>query len=390
MATVCGIKLPKKAPKKDPSWSSDEKHIGSEPVWDTARAQEMDSDQFDHFLRKSFTYYNYFYSQKDLKKYVVAWVKEHPKLFTEADVAAYARSADSATPMTLCALIKATTMGMPLRENHRDYVVAKIKTIVTNTLPAEEMKTSPAVKVPYVPTIQERMAEKVAGIIGGIEGEIDLVFANKPTEIKVYDYITAQRLPQVSVSKFAEIIQAKKTELLESKTDKDQLKEGYSHLSKKDFDRIIAYYDSVLSDLTAYSQVKKALKKVRVAKTPTKDKIVSKLKYMVEDKVLKIVSAPAASIIGAQTLFVYNVRTRKMGIYIADSHAGSLGIKGTSIVGFDESKSVCKTLRKPAEQLKEFMSASKVQARKFLDNIKAVDTKMNGRISADVLLLKVV
>jgi len=52
-------------------------------------------------------------------------------------------------------------------------------------------------------------------------------------------------------------------------------------------------------------------------------------------------------------------------------------------------KSVQKTLRKPVDQLKEFKAAGKVQLRKFLEDINAVDTKMNGRINAEIMLLKV-
>ena len=52
-------------------------------------------------------------------------------------------------------------------------------------------------------------------------------------------------------------------------------------------------------------------------------------------------------------------------------------------------KSVQKTLRKPADQLKEFKSAGKVALRKFLDDINAVDTKLNGRINEEIMLLKV-
>ena len=52
-------------------------------------------------------------------------------------------------------------------------------------------------------------------------------------------------------------------------------------------------------------------------------------------------------------------------------------------------KSVCKTLRKPEEKLKEFAKASKVQLRKFMDEIKATETKLNGRINADTMLLRV-
>jgi hypothetical protein len=67
---------------------------------------------------------------------------------------------------------------------------------------------------------------------------------------------------------------------------------------------------------------------------------------------------------------------------------GPLNVKGTSIIGFDEHKSITKTLRKPEEKLKEFAKASKIQLRKFIEDIKATETKLNGRISVDVILLR--
>ena len=68
---------------------------------------------------------------------------------------------------------------------------------------------------------------------------------------------------------------------------------------------------------------------------------------------------------------------------------GALGIKGTTIIGYNENKSVTKTLRKPDIQLKDFMSVTKVELRKFLENIKTTEVKLNGRINSDTLLLKV-
>jgi hypothetical protein len=101
-----------------------------------------------------------------------------------------------------------------------------------------------------------------------------------------------------------------------------------------------------------------------------------------------LVSINPADIVGAQELWVYNTKSRKLGKYVAKEFA-ELSIKGTSIINFDEVKSVQKTLRKPEEQLKEFKAAGKVQLRKFLDDIKAVDIKLNGRINEEVVLLKV-
>jgi hypothetical protein len=93
--------------------------------------------------------------------------------------------------------------------------------------------------------------------------------------------------------------------------------------------------------------------------------------------------------VGAQELWVYNAKTRKLYKYVADTLTGPLGVKGTSITGYDEAKSVGKTLRKPDEKLKEFAKATKVQLRKFLEDIKATETQGNGRMNSDIVLLKV-
>ena len=97
----------------------------------------------------------------------------------------------------------------------------------------------------------------------------------------------------------------------------------------------------------------------------------------------------SADIPGSQELWTYNTKTRKIGKYVADSLTGPLTVKGTSITGYDEHKSTSKTLRKPEEKLKEFAKATKVELRKVLENIKATETLLNGRISADVILLRV-
>ena len=85
---------------------------------------------------------------------------------------------------------------------------------------------------------------------------------------------------------------------------------------------------------------------------------------------------------------MFNVKTRKLGKYVT-TEFNELGVKGTSITGFDEHNSICKTIRKPEEKLKEFKAAGKVALRKFLDDINATDTKMNGRINEETILLKI-
>jgi hypothetical protein len=136
------------------------------------------------------------------------------------------------------------------------------------------------------------------------------------------------------------------------------------------------------------AQEAKINKKPRAKKAVPAEKIVAKLKYAKTHEPLKLVSVNPADIIGAKELWIYNTKTRKMGKYVA-AEFSELGVKGTTITGFSEMQSVQKTLRKPEDQLKEFKSAGKVALRKFLEDIKAVDIKLNGRINEDTVLLKV-
>ena len=121
------------------------------------------------------------------------------------------------------------------------------------------------------------------------------------------------------------------------------------------------------------------------------------MKYAKTDDKYQLASINPEDIIKANELWVFNTKTRKIGKYVADiidplgagREGSGLSVKGTTITGFKETESIQKTLRKPEEQLKEFKTSGKVKLRTFLDDIKAVDIKLNGRINNDIILLKV-
>jgi hypothetical protein len=152
--------------------------------------------------------------------------------------------------------------------------------------------------------------------------------------------------------------------------------------------KITQFYSEILSACDMLMQEAKINRAPRKTKAKPVEKIVGKMKYLKQDDKLKLVSINPADIIGAKELWIFNIKTRKLGKYVA-SEFQELGVKGTSITGFNETASVQKTLRKPEEQLKEFKAAGKVALRKFLEDIKAVDIKLNGRINEDTILLKV-
>ena len=392
MALAQSIKAPRKAPAKtrDPAFS-DEKYTGTEPVWDTERAAKMTQDEFDHFLRKSFFYYNYYYSQKDCKKHVVKWMQDNQ--YAKADVSKFIRSPDRALPMTACGLVMAVRQGMPLRDKELEYLKARLHEAVNsdNLEPEEVVDTAkPAMQAVRAPTIQDRLNEKTAEHLAHFEGLYDEVIAGDTVKPDAFNYLTANTVPQSQINKFEHLFTIRKGELLVAQERRDeQVEEAYRHYKAADYKRHHAFLDQLLSDLDQYRSVKKTQKKARVKRAPNKEKVVSRLKYMKEEKTLKLVSINPVDIVGAAELWVYNAKTRKLYKYVADTLTGPLGVKGTSITGYDEAKSVGKTLRKPEEKLKEFAKATKVQLRKFLEDIKATETQGNGRMNSDTVLLKV-
>ena len=283
--------------------------------------------------------------------------------------------------------------GMPLKDRHIKYIHDQIAYSIALAEKGgdngEEVVATPNQVVERKVTIQDRLQEKTSELIGEVEGHYDTVIKGAKSDFKIYDFLTVNRVPQSQLGKYEDVLQRHTQELMaaQDKTDA-QLVESYRHYRASDYKRIFAFLADLLAGIEQYRGVKKAVKKAKVRKAPAKEKVVSRLKYAREDKALKVVSVNPVDIISAQTLWVFNTKTRKLGCYVAEN-LGQLGVKGTSITGFDEVKSVAKTLRKPEEQLKELAKAGKVALRTFLKDIKAVEIKLNGRINEDTLLLKV-
>ena len=392
MAKIKGIKVPK---RKEPSarvMASEEKATGPEPQWDTERALGFDSDTFDHHLRKSFQYYNYHYSVKQCRKHLNDWLRRNSR-FNKTTLDRFERVADRYVLMTPCSLIMAHRRGMPLLDRHVKYIHDQVD--YTLNLAArggdtgEEVISSPDQVQERKMSIQDRLQERTAELIGEIEGVYDQVLQKQSVSFKIYDFLTANRVPQSQLGRYEAVFQARSAELMAAQDREDtQLVEAYRHYRAADYRRMFGFIADLLAGIEEYRGVKRAVKKARVRKAPSKEKLVAKLKYAREDRALKVVSVNPVDIIGASTLWVYNTKTRKLGCYHAEA-MGELGVRGTSITGYDESRSVAKTLRRPDEQLKEFAKAGKVALRTWIKDIKAVEVRLNGRISEDTLLLRV-
>jgi hypothetical protein len=168
-----------------------------------------------------------------------------------------------------------------------------------------------------------------------------------------------------------------------------ELKEGYSNFSKPQLKKLVAWCDQVILDCGKIAGEAVKSRKPRKRKTKTPEQLVAKIKVMDEHKEFKLKSVPAKDIIGAMQLWVFNTKNRKLGCYHAID-ADGLSVKGSSIINFNESKSVQKTLRKPEATLPEIMKGGKVYLRNALEGIRAVESSLTGRLNADIILVRVV
>jgi hypothetical protein len=261
----------------------------------------------------------------------------------------------------------------------------------------------------YVPSIQERIAEQAQDACDAIEEWLDgFITDKKKFDPKGFDFtkhFAKMKVTQAHARKIKKYYdnEYKEAQLIqklptpgEINREKDplksdmlaQLREGYSHLTKKDAKTYLEALETLHGACDLVIDAAKATRKPRKKAPPSKEKMVAKLKYLERDDKLQIVSVNPLELIDSKEVWVYNIKTRKLGKYVADEHA-TIRVKGTTLLHYNEKSSIQKTLRKPDETLKEFKKASKVKLRKFMDEIKTTDIKLNGRLNADTIILKV-
>jgi hypothetical protein len=239
------------------------------------------------------------------------------------------------------------------------------------------------------PNVHDYIKEKARTVCGMLEEWVDQYVENPSSfKKKKLDALTLLRTEDVKptharlISKMFSINVEEMKAVIEG-SDKD-LVEAYGHLTKTQKKYMLEMY---LSFINAAETISKETPTRRKKKPVSADKLVSKLKYLNEYPDLNLVSIPPVDIIGAKILWVYNTKTRKLGRYVSIDDVG-LSVKGTTIVGFSESESIEKTIRKPVEKMKEFMKAKPNTLKTFIENLTTVDIKMTGRINEHCILLK--
>jgi len=332
------------------------------------------SDNYVSRLVYAFNWYNAEKDKKDARKYLEDYCR---KSFQNKNLQGVV---DADIVLTMGWVARLHNKGAQLSAEHID----RLNVYISSLQPVQRLQVASAPKV----SVQEATQNRIRTYIGELEGVVDEIAKNPKSDFSLLDDLKKNQLPQTVGNDINTWMRAKVTELIAAYEGKDKdLAEGYSNFRKKDLLTIIKKLATFIEDAEKYSAFKKANRKPREKKVKPAGVQVKGLKYKTRDDELKISSVSPTEVVGAQQVWVFNTKTRKLAVYRTDSALG-IQVKGTTLQNYDPEMSLQKTLRKPAEQIKDLLAAGKVQLRKFMDNIKAVPTTPNGRINADTLILR--
>ena len=253
-------------------------------------------------------------------------------------------------------------------------------------------------------SIQERMLLQITDLCGDWDDLLDQFIEKEKFDLKKFDPEKDLKVYGSGLIKpaHAKMIKDQYEMITEEAKENlagtcDQLKEAYSFMDKKMKKDYLAFFEKINAACDAIILTGKANRKQRKPRARSKDSIIKKLKFQLNDGALGIASISPTDVVYANELWVYNTKTRKVGVYHAQSKdprglgrpGAGLMIKGTTIQDFDPDLSLQKTLRKPAEQINNWTGKAKTKFAKAFDEVKTTPTKLTGRINDSTILLQV-
>ena len=354
-----------------------------EPTWEK---RTEPCSQFD--LVFAFQWYNHHKDSKDARKYLVEYLTKNDQI-TELQKQA-ASSLNLSWNIVDGWLARCLSRGAWIPDgvfnNFQERMNVfrdRLDKIVT-----EKNLGTAVVDTSNVISIQERVAAKTDTFIMELEGKFDDVWHKQSGEEFVpYTWMVENEVKPMHAAKIAEYFRSRATDWIAIIESKDEyVKESYPR-SRKEMIEAAKFFTAVATDAEKLASNKNAARKPRKKKPISFEKKVKNLKFKKDDTENKLVSIDPVKIMGAQQLWVYNVKTRKLGVYTAFDDAG-LSVKGSSIENYKYSESICKTLRKPKEVLSRVLDGGKVVLRKVMSEINSKPSELNGRINKDTILLR--
>ena len=349
--------------------SIDDKSYGSEPlIIDTA-----DSTKY----RNALNWYNYMYDIDQARE----WLLEYMKVsgFERSQIAAVRRCPKHSISTTVGWQSRIMMNGNTLTESSMDFFNQRLEGLFKMSANIKEEST---VADKPVIDIQARIRARADSLITIVEEELDGVMNGGTFDI--YTFLQRHEVTPQVAGYIRDYYLPMKEEV---ELDDEQVKESYG--KKLKFWQ--TFYCTFIADCDKFINNKKAVKirKPREKKAKSAVDLVKNLKFQKEEPSLKIVSVHPTEIVGCKQLWTYNTKYKKLSRYDALGPNG-IQVKGTTLIGFDVETSLSKGLRKPDTSLQSLLSAGKIALRSFMGDLKTSESKPNGRINEQTILLRVI
>lgn len=335
-------------------------------------------------LTKFFNWYNYFFSVSDARGWVVEWMRDNN--YSKQAITNFQKLPDNRIPMSVCSLARMANNGAVFNE----VLLNKIRSCVETRIPV--VKSTKIVDSNAI-SIADRTKEKAGEILADIDGKLDDFYNNQyaATEFSMYDYLRVAQIKKVYEKYIIDYYTPLLNELSVAISGKDKdVSEGYSRLAKKQLTAYHAFVKMIVNDSERYfnNQSVKVVRKPKVvAAKPKKAVSIDNFKYMKEFNELKIVSFQPVTINDASSIWIYNVKTKKLSVLYAED-GKKLAIKGSSVINVDTTKSISKTLRNPADTIQKVLSGTKPSLKKLMATLSTKESAATGRSNEDLILLR--
>lgn len=345
---------------------------GGEPTWKNGESS----------LTRALNWYNYHADTKESKKFTISYLKEIKA--SKKDIEILEKVSDDFF-QNLGFVCRMKLRGAPISPQNEKWIKEFIVKLKSKTKEVkEETNNAPVI------SIQERTENKAREYIGELEGIIDECLLTKDFSSNPYEVMLGLGVKGGHTSYIIKTFKKRIEELEEALKGKDvQLKEAYSQFTKTQLKNYIKFLNNIITDAEKIAHKAKVTRKPRKKKAKPVDKVIEKLQYKKEDNAFKIVSINPADIVGSTQLWVFNTKVRKLGVYNSKDSDG-LSVKGTTLINFDESTSIQKTIRKPEVVLPNCIKGGKIILRKLLPEINATEQPLTGRLNSDTILLRVI
>lgn len=355
-----------------------------EPIWEK---RTEPCKQYD--LIHAFQWYNHHKESRDARKYLIEYLTKNNEISSlQSQAVPYLNLSWNIVDGWLArCLSRGAWVPDTVFNNFKERMNVfrgRLDEIVT-----EKNLTATVADTSNVISIQERVQSKVDYFIMELEAKFDDVWHEQSGEEFVpYTWMVENEVKPMHATKIAEYFKKRTADWITIIESKDEyIRESYPR-PRKEMIEGAKFFGLIATDAEKLASNKSAARKPRKKKPVSFEKKVARLKFKKDDVENKLVSIDPVKIMGCQQLWIYNVKTRKLGVYVANDDAG-LEVKGSSIENYKYSESISKTLRKPKDVLSRVLDGGKVVLRKVMNEINSKPNELNGRINKDTILLRV-